>query len=123
MMKDKIIKVQTKIIRTLLGITLTLTFIMIGMMFNHIAVSTNGGRMPVLLDGDYYSFETEEHFSYHDSDEINNAFFSDKFSAPFVKFSIGDAFMGVFMAIMLVLDVVLIKRVVYMDKLVKGYRI
>lgn len=70
---------------------------LLGMAMNMIAVYGNGGKMPVKFNRVYYSyqqnFETGEHFSYQDNNEVNFWYLSDIFKSSRRIFSIGDFFL------------------------------
>jgi hypothetical protein len=65
----KQVEVYKKISRLLFITSIILTFYIIGTVFNFIAVTRNGGRMPVLFYD--WEFEDETHFTYQDKSEVN----------------------------------------------------
>lgn len=73
-------------------IIIFLVIIMIGMSCNFIVIQKNNGKMPVHT---YYILDSEGHFSYQNSSEINYWFLSDMIKINNLKASLGDIFMGV----------------------------
>ena len=88
----EIINQQNRTIHLQAVLLILLTLILVGASFNHVAVKNNEGKMPVLEENDY-QWETEDHVSYQNKSEIENPFFSDRFSFLNYVCSIGDFFM------------------------------
>ena len=61
--------------------------VLVGAMFNLLALATNDGRMPVKTEGDI--FNSEKHFSYQEDHEVNSPHFSDRFNLWRFYISIG----------------------------------
>ena len=95
---------------TLLLTILSLAIMMIGMVFNFVAVSTNHGKMPVK---EFLSYETNTHFSYQENWEVNHWYFTDIIDLKYYIVSIGDVLMVLGLSSTIIL---LIKYVFYKTK-------
>jgi hypothetical protein len=80
-----------------------LLLVMMGGVSNLNAVASNGGKMPVLSN---YYWETNTHFGYKDSSEINYPSIVDRFKIEtenwVYSFSIGDVLLYLFSALALI---------------------
>lgn len=88
--KERMEKLKTRAVVGLIFMNLFL----IGAFFNLLAISDNGGKMPVYTDN---PFETSpRHFIFNNASEVNHFYLTDIMRASFVKqgfevyFSIGD---------------------------------
>jgi hypothetical protein len=68
-------------------LSLSYLIIILGMTGNFIAMQNNQGLMPVLS---MYNYETNEHFSFQNPDEVDKYFFVDRFKINHTIYSIGD---------------------------------
>jgi hypothetical protein len=86
--------------------------IILGGMSNLNAVASNGGKMPVLSN---YAWESNTHFGYLDSSEINFPQLVDRFQIKgndwTFSFSIGDVFIYLFSPVILFL----VGKLVYLE--------
>lgn len=82
--------------RLTLWIMFSFVVTLIGVSMNFQAVQSNKGLMPVLVSYNH-KWQTDEHFSFNDKEEVKNYYFSDIFSLKIshydVKYSLGDSFM------------------------------
>jgi hypothetical protein len=67
-------------------ISVGLSIMMFGITFNFLAVTGNGGRMPVF--GGY--LDEERHFSFHADDNVKHYFLTDILHISDLYFSVGD---------------------------------
>jgi hypothetical protein len=70
-------------------LSILMSFYVIGVAMNFIAVTKNGGRMPALFYDWHY--EDETHFTYQNKSEVNYWYLTDIIPIPYGKASIGDA--------------------------------
>lgn len=72
-----------------------LLLLIIGMSCNFVAVTNNGGKMPVYSSGEFNSVESPEtHFVYYDSSEVKYHYLVDIIPIPFdYMVSVGDVIM------------------------------
>ena len=79
----------------------------IGMGFNFEAIMSNGGKMPVQTD---FNYETEEHFSFQDKDEVNNYYLTDIIKTGNMTSSIGDWIMWISFLLMFMVVFKIMKK-------------
>jgi hypothetical protein len=71
-------------------LTIICMFMMIGMTMNFLAMTGNGGKMPVLLEYDYSDYD---HFSYQNFSEVNYPYYTDIIQIRNSMYSFGDILM------------------------------
>jgi len=107
-----LIKKQQFVIKLQVAVITLMLFFMIGMNCNFFVIKENGGKMPVYIPAELnYEFETDEHFSYSENDEVVKAYLSDKYYYGESIYSLGDLLMTFFMLIIVLLLLVFIYRI------------
>lgn len=74
--------------------------LMMGMVFNFYAITSNDGRMPVESN---YGFDTERHFSFQNKDEVKFYYLTDIIKLPFTIVSIGDIIIVIGLGLMTII--------------------
>lgn len=77
---------------SLLVSSVLLNLCLFGSMLNLQAMAANGGKMPVLIKDQNYSFSLDKHFSFHNPTEVEYYYLSDLFDFGNI-YSIGDFIM------------------------------
>jgi len=98
-------------------ITLLIVSLSVGMVFNFIVVSQNGGKMPVKS---IYNFETDEHFSFNLDEEVKHHRFADRYKIGRFIFSLGDFVMLFSFITLLIMGSIQIKQSIKLEKLKNG---